>query len=131
MVRTTRLAIRGLIALTMAAAVTGSALAQEQRQRPKAAIPPIEQLGRGNDCTWARAITDWEEVDRNHIVVRGAGRDRFLIRFSGACTANPRFEREIGVISRDSRLCPYGGDELIIGGERCTILNIWQLPAEE
>lgn len=119
-----------MVALVMAWVAGGSALAQDKRERPKTRIPPLEQLGRGNDCTWARTITDWEEVDRSHIIVRGAGRDRFLIRFSGTCMANPRFETEIGVISRDSRLCPYGGDELIIGGERCAILNIWQLPEE-
>lgn len=109
----------------------GPAAAQDTVADKKTKIPPIETLGRGADCTWARSISDWEVVDRDHIIVKGAGKDRFLVRFSGACIANPRFETEIGVVSRDSRLCPYGGDALIIGSERCTILNIWQLPPDE
>jgi len=110
-------------AILVGMALTGPAAAQDD-----ATLPPREKLGKGNDCTWARTIDNWTAVDRDHIIVEGTGTERFLVRFSGACIANPAFETAIGVYSRDSRLCPYGGDALILDGQRCTILNIWKLP---
>jgi hypothetical protein len=83
-------------------------------------------------CTWVSRVRNWSEVDRDHLIVDGPGtRERFLIRFSGACASNPRFVTDIGVISRDSRLCGTDGDMLVIEGRRCTVLEMWKLaPAE-
>ncbi|WP_162937341.1 DUF6491 family protein [Indioceanicola profundi] len=130
MAKPSRSAICAAVLLAAVLLAAGPVAAQD-RAEGKPRIPPKEQLGRGNDCTYARSIDDWEAVDRDHIIIKGMGREEYLVQFSGACIANPRFEHEIGVVSRDSRLCPYGGDALIIGGERCTILNIWQLPQKD
>ncbi|WP_162937672.1 hypothetical protein [Indioceanicola profundi] len=61
------------------------------------------------------------------IMVEGSGTERHLVRFSGACIANPRFEIAVGFESRDFQICPYGQDALMIDGQRCTI---WELPPE-
>ena len=117
-----------VLALLLAACLPMAAAAKEEAPD----IPPIETLGRGNDCTWARSIDDWKPVDRDHILIHGPGRrDRFLVRVTGTCMANPRFETAIGIQSSDEQLCPYGGDALIMDGERCTILNMWRLPQEK
>ncbi|HYC02505.1 MAG TPA: DUF6491 family protein [Azospirillaceae bacterium] len=120
-----------LHALILGAALLAAlpALAQD---KPPPELPPRESLGAGNDCTWARTIDDWQAVDREHIIIKGPSkRDRFLVRFGGACTmSDPKFESQIGIQSSDERLCPYGGDALLLDGERCTILNMWKLPPE-
>ena len=129
--------VTAVLLIGLVGALVAPALAQETTPDLAAApavakewdgLPAPEALGKGNDCTWARTIDDWDHVDRDHIIVKSGMRQRFLVRFSGTCTVNPAFGLEIGVVSRDSQLCPYGGDALIIDGERCTILNIWKLP---
>jgi len=120
----------GLMATLIVAAPGAWAANGEGRQGSE--VPPLEKLGAGRDCTWARTIDDWEAVDRHHIILRGFGGngERYLVRFAGTCLANPKFEVSIGVYSRDNRLCPYGGDALILDGERCTILDMWELPRQ-
>lgn len=60
----------------------------------------------------------------------GNGTERYFVRYSGACIANPRSEIAVGFESRDFQTCPYGLDALMIDGQRCTIWDIWDLPPE-
>jgi len=120
------LAVGAILSGLLVPAAPSPASAKDER----AALPPVETLGSGNECTWARTIKNWKAVDREHIIIDGAANTRYLVRLDGTCFANPRFEIAIGVYSRDSRLCPYGGDSLIIDGEHCTIVNIWKLPGK-
>lgn len=94
-------------------------------------VAGVEVIGDGHACTWTRSIDGWEAVDRDHVILIGPGKTRHLVRFGGACISNPKFEISIGVQSRDSRLCGYGGDSLLIDGERCSILEVWKMPPAE
>lgn len=77
-----------------------------------------------------RSIRGWQVVSRDMIMVEGIGTEQYLVRYSGACIANPRFEIAVGFESRDFQTCPYGLDALMIDGQRCTIWDIWDLPPE-
>jgi hypothetical protein len=88
----------------------------------------------GNDCFWAGSIHDWRAVSEQSIVVWSPSkRCPYLVQFPMRCVGI-RFAEEIGFADRDGRICPYGGDAVIVPGprdERCTIASIRKLNPEE
>ncbi|ACI98994.1 hypothetical protein RC1_1591 [Rhodospirillum centenum SW] len=94
-------------------------------------VAGVRVRGDRTACTWARNVDDWQPVDRDHVIIRSGVRDRYLVRFSGACFGDPKYETAIGVVTRSSQLCGYGGDALIIDGQRCTVLEMWEVTQEQ
>jgi hypothetical protein len=88
----------------------------------------------GNDCFWATSIYDWRAVNDSSIVVWSPGkRCPYLVEFALRCNGI-RFTDGIVFDDRDGRICPFGGDAVIVpgpGGDRCSIASIRRLsPAE-
>ena len=88
----------------------------------------------GNDCFWATSIHDWRAVNDRSIVVWSPGkRCPYLVEFAMRCNGI-RFADGIVFADRDGRICPFGGDAVIVpgpGGDRCSIASIRRLSPED
>jgi hypothetical protein len=88
----------------------------------------------GNDCFWAGSIHDWRAISDQSIVVWSPSkRCPYLVEFPMRCIGI-RFAEEIGFSDRDGRICPFGGDAVIVpgpAGGRCTIASIRRLTTDE
>ncbi len=66
----------------------------------------------GSDCIWIRTIRDYTPLSRDSLLIHASGKRSYFVRLM-----TPRFGAQssfqIGTVSRDDRLCPYGGDSLV------------------
>lgn len=96
---------------------------------PEARIP-----SGGDDCFWANSIFDWRALNDQTLIVWSPSR-RCPYRVDLAFRCNGlRFTEDIGFQDRDGRICPYGGDAIIVPGptgDRCSIASIRRLSAVE
>jgi hypothetical protein len=88
----------------------------------------------GDDCFWAGSIHDWKTVDDQTLIVWSPSRNcPYLVELARRCLS-VRFTEELGFYDRDGRICPFGGDAIIVpgpAGDRCTIASIRRLTPEE
>ena len=88
----------------------------------------IESAGTGarttyNDCFFAVSLSDWRPLDNSNLILFATGRRPYhveLMRPAMSLSSNV----EIGVYDRDGRICPFGGDAIIVDSimpERITI----------
>jgi hypothetical protein len=86
-----------------------------------------------NDCLLARTLRDWRPLDDENLLLFGAGRRAYLVElFRPAMSLG--FNVMIGVYDRDGRICPYGGDAIVVDGpmpERIPIRSIRRLSDDE
>ena len=86
-----------------------------------------------NDCFFARALSDWRSLDNSNLILFASGRRPYhveLTRPAMSLSSNI----QIGVYDRDGRICPFGGDAIIVDGfmpERITIRSIRQLTEDQ
>ena len=83
-----------------------------------AATSPDSDLGsdltdRGSDCISIRTIRDYTPLDRDSLIIEGAGKRLYYVTLVMS-SFELRSSHQIGVQSRDDWLCPYGGDQLIV-----------------
>ncbi len=66
----------------------------------------------GSDCIWIRTIRDYTPLSRDSLLIHASGKRSYFVRLM-----TPRFGAQssfqIGTVSRDDRLCPYGGDSIV------------------
>lgn len=68
-----------------------------------------------NDCIFASTLSDWRPLDNQNLILFANGRRPFLVElFQPAPELN--FNEMIGVYDRDGRICPYGGDAIVLRG---------------
>jgi hypothetical protein len=83
----------------------------------------------GNDCFFARSITDWRPLDNRNLVVFTGIRRPYHVQLS--MPANElRFQDSIAFTDRDGRICSHGGDSVVVNGaipERISIAAIRRL----
>jgi len=69
----------------------------------------------GSDCISIRTIRDYTPLDRSSLLIVGGGKRNYLVTL-----ISPSFELRssfrLSFSSRDSWLCPYGGDRIVFGG---------------
>jgi len=69
----------------------------------------------GSDCISIRTIRDYTPLDRRNLLIVGGGKRNYLVTL-----ISPSFELKssfrLSFSSRDSWLCPYGGDRIVFGG---------------
>ncbi len=115
-------------ALLLAALVAGAGCASAAPGATKAT--PHKAY---NDCIFGRSLTDWRPLDRENLILFGAGRQAYHVVLAiPAMQLN--FSVAIGVYDRDGRICPYGGDSIIVDGampERILIRSIQRLTDAE
>jgi hypothetical protein len=66
-----------------------------------------------NDCIFARTLSDWRPLDNRNLILFGNGRRPFLVELVQP-VPGLNFNFMIGVYDRDGRICPYGGDAIIV-----------------
>jgi hypothetical protein len=88
---------------------------------------------RGSDCISIRTIRDYTALDDKNLLIWASPRRPYFVRlFSSAWGLRSSFQ--IGTVSRDDRLCPYGGDALIfdtVGRDTARIASIRRVTPEE
>ena len=90
-------------------------------------------FGSDNDCFLARAVSDWRPLDNRNLIVFTGRRNPYHVELSMPST-RLRFQDAIAFTDRDGRICPYGGDAIVINGmmpNRITIASIRQLSEGE
>jgi len=88
----------------------------------------------GNDCFWAGSIHDWKALSDQRLIVWSPSRQcAYRVDLAHRCNGL-RFTNDIGFQDRDGRICPYGGDAIVVPGptgDRCSIASIKRLAAAE
>lgn len=86
-----------------------------------------------DDCFFASTLRDWRPLDDENLVLFGSGRTPYHVElFRPAMGLS--FNVMIGVFDRDGRICPYGGDAIIVDGavpDRIPIRSIRRLTDDE
>ncbi len=88
-----------------------------------------------NQCIFFRTLYDWKPLNDSNLIVWAPSRNNpYLIQLDRRCSAL-RFTLSLGFYSRDSNLCPLGGDSVVVDGgggraERCGIGGITKLTEE-
>ncbi len=68
----------------------------------------------GSDCIWIRSIRDYTPLDDRTLLIWSGVSRPYFVRLHTA-THDMRSGIAMKLVSRDDRLCPYGGDGLIFG----------------
>jgi hypothetical protein len=85
-----------------------------------------------NQCVFFRTLYDWRPLNNTSLIVWAPSRSHpYHIQLDKPCFGL-RFAHSIGFTSRDSRLCGFGGDAVLVesgGGrpDRCPIGSITEL----
>ncbi len=93
-------------------------------------LPPIS-----NQCVFFRTLYDWRPLNNTSLIVWAPSRSHpYHIQLDKPCFGL-KFAHTIGFTSRDSRLCGFGGDAVLVesgGGlpDRCPIGSITELTEE-
>ena len=88
---------------------------------------------RGSDCISILTIRDYTPLDSRSLLIEGAGKTNYYVQLVMS-SFGLRSSYQLGVQSRDDRLCPYGGDQIVVGGldeERVGIRSISRLKADQ
>ena len=88
---------------------------------------------RGSDCISIRTIRDYTALDDKNLLIWASPKRPYFVRlFTPAWGLRSSFQ--LGTVSRDDRLCPYGGDALVFdsaGRETSRIASIRRVTPEE
>jgi len=68
-----------------------------------------------DDCFFARSMTDWRPLDNRNLIVFTGARRAYHIQLATP-SMSLRFEDTIAFTDRDGRICPYGGDSIVVNG---------------
>jgi Family of unknown function (DUF6491) len=121
----------GQIGVTLFAAASAALVACAAA--PPAPPAPSASSSRGDDCFFTRSLRDWRPLDNSNLLLFTTGRTPYLVElFRPAMGLS--FNVMIGVYDRDGRVCPYGGDAIIINGimpERIPIRSMRRLTDDE
>jgi hypothetical protein len=84
---------------------------------------------RADDCFFASTLSDWRPLDNENLILFTIGHEPYHVQLN-----RPAFGLDysavIGVYDRDGRICPYGGDSIIVDGsfsDRVTIRSLREL----
>jgi len=87
-----------------------------------------------DDCFFAGTLRDWRPLDNSNLILFANGRRPYHVELMQPA-AGLSFNVTIGVYDRDGRVCPYGGDAIIVDGgfmpERIAIRSMRELTDEE
>ena len=107
--------------------VSISPAAEEQDKLPK------DLDLNGSDCIWIRTIRDYTPLSRDSLLIHASGKRSYFVRL-----LTPQFglksSFQLATRSRDDRLCPYGGDSIVLGrysGDEARIHSISRLTRDQ
>jgi len=88
---------------------------------------------RGSDCISIRTIRDYTALDDRNLLIWASVKRPYFVRLSTPAWGL-KGSFQIGTLSRDDRLCPYGGDALVFdsaGRDTARIASIRRISPEE
>ncbi len=88
---------------------------------------------RGSDCISIRTIRDYTVLDDKNLLIWASAKRPYFVRLSSRAWGL-RGSFQLGTVSRDDRLCPYGGDALVVGSagrDSARIASIRRIRPEE
>lgn len=68
-----------------------------------------------DDCFFARAMSDWRPLDNRNLVVFTGARRAYHLQLASP-SRGLRFDDTLAFTDRDGRICPFGGDAVVING---------------
>jgi hypothetical protein len=75
--------------------------------------PPKDLNFNGSDCILIRTIRDYTPLSRDSLLIHASGKRSYFVRlFTPSFGLDSSFQ--LATKSRDDRLCPYGGDSIIV-----------------
>ena len=87
----------------------------------------------GTDCIWLRTVRDYTVLDDRNLLIHGSGKRSYFVTL-----LQPSFEIRsstgLEFSSRDSQVCPYGGDGIVFNGlsrEEVRIRSISRVTADQ
>jgi hypothetical protein len=86
-----------------------------------------------NDCFFASTLHDWRPLDDENLILFAGGRRPYHVELIRPAVGLS-YDVMIGVYDRDGRICPYGGDAIVIDGvipERILIRSVRRLTPEQ
>ena len=120
--------IKPLLAILSLSIFAGCAGTSEER---RAEAGDIDY--RGSDCILISTIRDYRTLDDRNLLIYGPGnRAYFVTLFRPSFELRSSFQ--MGFSSRDERLCPYGGDAIVVGSlnrEEIAIQSISRVSEEQ
>ncbi len=96
-------------------------------------VPGFDLDYRGSDCISIRTIRDYTALDDRNLLIWASAKRPYFVRLSGPAWGL-RSSFQVGTVSRDDRLCPYGGDALIFdsaGRDTARIASIRRVSPDE
>jgi hypothetical protein len=82
-----------------------------------------------DDCFFSNSVTDWRPLDNMNLVVFTGARRPYHVQLSMR-SMSLRYEDTIAFTDRDGRICPFGGDSIVVNGampDRIPIASIRRL----
>ncbi len=95
--------------------------------------PDLRIDTRGSDCIWIRTIRDYTALDDRSLLIWASAKRPYFVRLSTP-SWGLKTSFQFGTVSRDDRLCPYGGDALVFGSagrDTARIASIRRISPEE
>ncbi len=118
------------------AAEEPAANAEEEQDEEKKRHPLLrEKLPKATQkCVFMRTLYNWKPVDRYSLIAWiNNSKHAVLIELDQPCFSLPFAETIAFTSNADGRLCSWGGDAVIVDGDRCTIgaINDWDLKTKK
>lgn len=116
----------GLASAAAAAALLVAACAAPSQQ-------PGSGRAAGSDCFFASTMRDWRPLDDRNLILFANGRRPYHVELVRPAMGLS-FGIMLGVYDRDGRICPFGGDAIVVDGaipDRIPIRSITRLSPEE
>jgi Family of unknown function (DUF6491) len=91
------------------------------------------RVGEPSDCLFNRGVRDFTALDNRNLILYGPGNRAYHVVLTSPSFDLER-EYEIGIYDRDGRICPFGGDAVIVRGtftERIPIRSIEAISDED
>ena len=83
------------------------------------------------ECVFIRTLDSWRAIDRESLVIYAPSRNHpYTVDLLIPCQGL-RFAETIAFTSRDSRLCDFRREAIIVDGQRCPIGRIEPISVEE
>lgn len=121
--------VYGRAGLALATLVLGACVATPSTERTSAGVA----ARRNDDCMFTVSLRDWRPLDDQNLILFESGRRAYHVEL-----VRPAFglrgDIMIGVFDRDGRICPYGGDAIVVDGpmpDRVTIRSMRRLSDDE
>lgn len=96
--------------------------------------PAVRTFGEEpDDCFFASTLRDWRPLDEQNLILFATGRRPYHVELTTPAIGLDT-DVVIGVYDRDGRICPYGGDSIIVNdvvANRIMIDSIRELSDEQ